>query len=141
MSDTEGDTPMTEQRKAYADLADGIVRIGLLLVVATFVPYVLDILSPRVELSRASELWSLPLQEYLAKTGGRPGLWWVSMLRYADYLPLAAIAFLASASIICYLRVIPIFARNRMAAYVVIAALQVVVFLIAASGVLAAGPR
>jgi hypothetical protein len=98
MSDTGNDVPMTEQRKAYADLADGLVKTGLILVVATFVPYVLGAFSPRVELAGASELRSLPLHEYLAKTGGRAGLWWLSMLRYADYLPLAAIAFLASAS-------------------------------------------
>ena len=129
---------MTEQRKAYADLLDVLVKIGLILIVATFVPHVLGILSPRVPLNRSSELWSLPLDEYVARTGVRPGIWWAGMLHYADYLPLAGVAFLASASILCYLRVIPIFARQGMAAYVVIAVLQVLVLLLAASGVLAA---
>lgn len=130
---------MTEQRRAYADLLDVLVKVGLILVVATFVPHVLGILSPRVSIDRSSELWSLPLDEYLARTEARPGLWWVSTLRYADYLPLAGVAFLATVSGICYLRVIPVFARKGMTAYVVIAALQVLVFLVAASGVLAAG--
>lgn len=131
--------PMTEQRRAYADLLDVLVRVGLVLVVATFTPYAGGFLRPTVPLSELPELWGLPLQEYLTRSGAKPGLWWLTMLGRADYLPLAGVAFLAVTTMLCYARIIPIFVRNRNVPYVVIAILQLALLVLAASGLLSPG--
>jgi hypothetical protein len=135
----DGPLPMTEQRRAYAELLDVLVRIGMVLVVATFAPYATGLLRPSIPLSELPALWGLPLSEYLERTGARPGLWWLTMLGRADFLPLAGVAFLASATIACYVRIIPIFGRSRNVPYLVIALLQVVVLLLAASGLFSSG--
>jgi len=128
---------MTEQRRAYADLLEVLVKAGIILLVATFAPYALGILRPTVPLAEVPALWSLPLPAYLERVGARPGLWWATMLWHADYLPLAGIAFLASLSLACYARILPIFARTRNVPYLLIALAQIVLLVLSASGVLA----
>ena len=128
--------PMTEQRRAYADLLDVLVRAGIILLFATFAPYALGILRPTVPLAEVPALWSLPLPAYLERVGSRPGLWWVTMLRHADYLPLAGIAFLTGIPLACCARIVPIFARTRNVPFLLIALAQMAVLALSASGVL-----
>ena len=128
--------PMTEQRRAYADLMDVLVKIGLVLLVVSFAPFAAGILPSMVPLKEAPELWSLPVQEFLEQTGGKPGLWRLSVLLHGDSLPLVGIAFLATSTILCYLRIIPVFVRTRNLPYLLIAVAQVLLLLFAASGLL-----
>ena len=61
------------------------------------------------------------------------------MLPLGDMLVLAAIAFLASCSIVCLLLALVIFRSGGERAFAAICALQVLVLMLAASGVLSAG--
>jgi hypothetical protein len=133
-SDPDQDIPMTEQRRAYARLLDVLVRIGLVLVIVSSAPFAAGLLPLVVPLGQAPELWSLPVHEYLSKTGMDPLLWSLSVLLHGDTLPLVGIAFLALATILCYLRIIPIFGRTRNVPYLLIAIGQVLLLLFAASG-------
>ncbi|HEY5998220.1 MAG TPA: hypothetical protein VI078_02845 [bacterium] len=76
---------------------------------------------------------------YLEKFKVPTGWGWISLIGYGDFVNFIGIAFLAGVTVACYLRVIPILFARKDTIYGVIAALEVVVLTLAASGLLKAG--
>ena len=113
-------------------------RIGLACLVAGFVAYMLG-LAPHVPIERLPALWEVPAPQLLRETGVRPGWHWSSLVHRSDMLVLAAIALLSSISVACVAAVLPLFAKRGDRVFVAIGILQIVVLLLAASGLLAAG--
>ena len=56
----------------YAQWLDWCTRIALLLLVATFVAYVLEFTTPHVPFDQLTRLWSLPGEQYRAAASRRP---------------------------------------------------------------------
>lgn len=131
------DGALTAQERYARWLAWG-TRGGLALLVLAFLAYALGLLPPHVAFERLPQLWTQPSAAFLDATGVRAGWDWARLVHRGDMLVLAAIAFLASCSIACIAAVIPLFARRREAVLVAICALQIVVLVAAASGVIAA---
>ena len=61
------------------------------------------------------------------------------MLNRGDYLNYIGIAVLASTSIACFAGIAPLLFRQKRRAYAAIAALEALILILAASGVLTAG--
>lgn len=113
-------------------------RVGLALLVLGFAAYLLG-LAPHVPIEHLPALWERPAVELLERTGLRPGWHWASLVHRSDMLVLAAIAFLASCSIAALAAVIPLFRKRGERVFAAVCALQIVVLLVAASGLLAVG--
>ncbi len=129
----------TEEQLAYAKLLDSGMKLGLLILIVTFVIYLTGVLSPHVPVSDLPNYWKMPVHKYLAATGIHPGWAWLGMLGKGDFLNFIGIAFLAGVTIICYARIIPILLKKKDTIYAVLAAAEVLVLALAASGVLKAG--
>ena len=129
----------TEEQMAYAKLLDLGMKAGLLALIVTFLVYVAGILSPHVPVNDLPKYWSMPVKQYLAATNIHPGWSWLGMVAKGDFLNFIGIAFLAGVTIICYLRIIPILFRKRDTVYGILAVLEVMVLVLAASGILKAG--
>jgi hypothetical protein len=129
----------TEEQIAYAKLLDMGMKVGLLALIVTFLIYLTGILSPHVPVNDLQKYWSMPVKEYLAATGIHTGWSWLGMVGKADFLNFIGIAFLAGVTILCYIRVIPIFFRKKDGIYGIIAVIEVLVLVLAASGILTAG--
>ena len=71
--------------------------------------------------------------------GIHPGWAWVGHLGYGDMIIYIPIALLAGVTIVCYIGVIPKFLKSQEYILLVIAILEVVVLLGAASGLLQGG--
>jgi hypothetical protein len=123
----------------YAQVLDGGTRLGLVLLLASFVLYVAGVLPPHVPLERLPELWHLPVGRYLELTGAPTGWSWLALLHRGDVLGLSGIALLAGWSAVCLLSLLPIYRARGEAFYVGLCLAQVVVLLMAASGLLGAG--
>lgn len=123
----------------YARLLDWGARIGLVLLVLSFFAYVTGVLPARVPVQQLPELWTQPLQRYLELSGVSTGWSWLALLRNGDMLCLAGIAVLAGCSGLCVLSLLPLYRANADRAYLWLAAAQVAVLLLAASGVLEGG--
>ena len=113
-------------------------RAGLACLVVGFLAYIFG-LAPHVPIEKLPAIWQLPSAQLLRDTGLQPGWHWAALLHRSDMLVLAAIALLASVSIVCVAAVMPLFARRGEQVFVAICALQVLVLLLAASGLLVAG--
>jgi hypothetical protein len=135
-TDTQAQPPEQER---YARLLDWGTRVGLLLLVGSFVAYVSGLLPGVVPVDRLPELWSLPVAQFQARTQ-MPGGWgWLALLGHGDVLGLLGIALLAGVSIPCLLALVPIYAARGEKAYVAICLLEVAVVALAASGLLSGG--
>ncbi len=129
----------TEEQLAYAKLLDIGMKIGLLMLVISFAIYVLGIFTPHVPVGDLPKYWSMPVKDYLKATDIHTGWSWVYLLGKGDFLNFIGIAFLSGVTILCYLRIIPILFRKKDTVYAVLAIIEVLVLVLAASGVLKAG--
>ena len=129
------DESVRTEQEAYAGwLANG-TRAGFLVLVATYFLYVSELVPADVPLERLPELWGLPLDEYLAATKAPTGWRWLARIHLGDLMNLAGVAILAACTLACYLRVLPIFARQGEGAFVAVCVAEEIVLLAAASGV------
>jgi hypothetical protein len=130
---------LAEEQLVYARWLDGGMKAGLLLLTASFVLYVLGVLSPHVAVDDLPRYWSMPVKEYLAATGIHAGWSWVFMLGKGDFLNFVGIAFLSGVTLACYAAVAPIFLRKKDRVYASLAVVELLVLALAASGVLKSG--
>lgn len=129
------DPSLQSEQHVYADWLAWGTRIGFALLVITYFLYVAGILAPSVPLDRLPQLWSLPLDEYLAQSHAPTGWAWLADLRQGDFLNLVGVAILAATTLACYFRVLPVFVRSRERVFVAICGVEIVVLLAAAAGV------
>lgn len=114
-------------------------RAGLAALTFAFGAYVTRLADPLIALERLPELWSLPLERYLAASGAPTGWQWLRVAASGDYANLAGIAALGLVSVVCYLRLLAALLREGERTLALIAALQIAVLLGAASGLLTGG--
>jgi len=128
-----------DERLVYARWLDWGTRIGLGVLAAAFFAYAFALVEPLVPLQELATVWSLPLERYLAITGAPTGWGWLASIRKGESLCLLGIALLALVTVMCYLRngISALGSGERLQAG--IALVQVVVLLVAASGVLTGG--
>jgi hypothetical protein len=129
----------TEEQITYAHLLNHGMRIGLILLTITFIIYVAGIMPPYLQVEDLPKYWSLSVHDYLEQTHIQPGWAWLSLLRKSDFLNFIGIALLAGVTIVCYIRVIPIFFSKKDKVYGVLAIIEVLVLVLAASGLLKSG--
>jgi hypothetical protein len=122
-------------QKTYANWLEAGARLGLALLVITFLVYVFDVWEPHVPIEHLPYLWSLPAHEFRAATGGPHGWEWLRLLGRGDFLTYLGVAVLSLATIVCYLRIAPALAARGERLYAAIALAQIVVLILAASGV------
>jgi hypothetical protein len=108
---------------------------GVVALVGGFAAYLLG-MAPHVPMDQLASLWSQPAPVYLERTGLRAGWHWATLVHRSDMLVVAGIALLASCSIASLVVAVRAFARNGERAFAIICALQIVVLLVAAAGVL-----
>ena len=129
----------TEEQLAYAKLLDIGMKLGLLMLVISFTIYVLGIFTPHVPVGDLPKYWSMPVKDYLKATDIHTGWSWIYLLGKGDFLNFVGIAFLSGVTILCYMRIIPILFRKKDTVYAVLAIIEVLVLVLAASGILKSG--
>ena len=133
INDTKG---ASRQQILYANILNAGMLIGLVSLVVIFILYVTGVLSPLIPLEKVQTYWVLSVHNYLESSGIEAGWAWFGNLHYGDMLNFIPIAFLSLLTIICYLSLIPGLLRKKDTTYTVIAILEIIVLLIAASGIL-----
>ncbi len=129
----------TEEQIAYARLLDVGMKTGLLLIIVTFVIYLTGLLTPHVPVNDLPKYWTMPVHEYLKVTNIPNGWAWLGMVGKGDFLNFIGIAFLAGITVLCFIRMLPILFKKKDTLYGVFAIIEVLVLVLAASGVLKAG--
>jgi hypothetical protein len=90
-------------------------------------------------LSELTVNWSLPAEQYSSLVGVGTGWGWIKLIHYGDYMNFLGIAFLASVTAACYLRLLPISVRGKDYSFSTMLLLEILVLFLAATGLLAFG--
>lgn len=133
------DPRVPEEQQVYARWLDWGTRASLAALVAAFAAYALGLVEPWVPVAELPALWTLPVERYLALTHSPAGWGWIALLGEADYLNFLGVAMLGLVTVACYLRLMPILLARRERLMAGFAFAQILVLLLAASGVLAGG--
>jgi len=128
----------TEQR-LMAGVLDVLSKIGLLSLLATFSLYMLGKPAAHVSAKMVSKFWSMRVGNYLQAVHLGAGWSWVHHLGESDIMTFAPIAFLCLLSAICYSIVVPFYLKKKDRLYAILATAEVLVLLLAASGILSRG--
>lgn len=120
----------------YARILQRIVIVGSLLMLVSFVIYAFGLLPTVMEAERVPTVWHLPADE-AAPLIGRPPLWhWVLAPQRADLLSLGSLTVLAATTPVGLAVLFVLFLRRRDFVYAIMVFFQLVVLLLAASGML-----
>ena len=130
---------VTPEQLAYADVLEIGLNVGRFFLAATFLLYAFSITTPKVPLSELTAKWTLSAEQYASLVGVGTGWGWLDLVHYGDYMNFLGIAFLASITVACYLRMLPLFFRSKDYSLSVILLLEILVLFLAASGLLALG--
>jgi hypothetical protein len=129
----------SEIQDFYARILDRTAKSVFLLSILFFLLYISGILSPFVPFASLPHYWSQPLSEYLHTARLPTGWSWFSYLYYGDFLTFLPIAGLAGISILGYLCLVSKFFKHREHILGSIAILEIIILLLAASGILKVG--
>ena len=131
----------------YASILAKGMYLGLAILLVTFVLYLTGAMQPGIPIEELPRLWTLSAHEYLEAVNHeflhRPevvdGWRWMALLGMGDYVNFIGIALLSAVTIVCYLGVLPNLLRKKDWIYSAIVAVQVLVLVLAASGLVAVG--
>ena len=122
------------EQATYARWLSAGVAIGFLALAASFLAYVTGLVPPGIPPETLPQYWKLPVAEYVRATGAPTGWSWIRRLDEGDLLNFTGVAILGSATIACYLRMVPVFVTSRRRLYLGICIAEIVVLAAAASG-------
>jgi hypothetical protein len=129
----------TEEQLRYAKILGIGMKLGMLMLVVSFTLYLTGILQPQIPVDELPKLWGLSVHQYLELKGLHGGWSWLYMLNKGDFLNFTGIAFLGAVTIFCFIAIIPMLFRKKDTAYGFIALVEVIVLVLAASGILKTG--
>lgn len=122
------------RRRVYADGMEWGVRAGIIGLSVGYTLYLLGMLAPHVPIEKLMSNWHRPAAELIEICQINTGWAWVRDIRESDYLNLLLIAYLASVTIVCCVRLVPFLLRERKLPLLLITLAQLAVLLLAASG-------
>lgn len=137
----------SEEQLLYARLLAWGTYAGLATLIVTFTLYILGTLTPSIPIQELPNYWTLSAHEYLEAVNQQflhrehlvTGWRWIWVLNRGDYLNFLGIAFLALVTIVCYASIVPTLLRKRDWIYSGIALLEILILVLAASGILKVG--
>jgi hypothetical protein len=123
---------MTDEREVYARWLAWGTSIALVVLIASFLAYVLALRDPHLPPQELAKLWAFPVDHYIAASGAPTGWGWLQLLHKSDYLIFLAVAVLGLITVVCYARIVPLLLAQGERWRAVIAVLQILVLLGAA---------
>ena len=132
-------TKASDEQLAYAKILNYGMWFGLALLTVTFFMYMFGALPNFVPIDDLPKYWGMKAKDYIHLLHAPTGWKWTAYVGNGDYLNFVGLAVLAGLTVLCYLAIIPMLLRKKDKAYLVIAVIEVVVLLLAASGLMKVG--
>lgn len=126
---------VSKTQKRYARILYWVAAIGQMLVVVGYILYLSKLLPTATPIETITQAWHLSAAEFTDELGMETGWNWLRKLGYGDIISYGAIVLLALGTNICLLAAGVSFLQEKNGKYALIVILQIVVLLIAASGI------
>lgn len=137
MSDSK--TQASQEQFIYAGILSYGTWVGLATLVVTFFLYVSGILAPVIPIDKLPDYWTMKAKDYLHVAHLPQGWGWTNLVGHGDFVNFIGIAALAGLTVLCYAAIIPTLLRKKETAFVVMAVVEILILVLAASGILTAG--
>ena len=128
-----------ETQLVYARTLHWVSIMGFILLAGGYFVYMARLLPTTVPAVQIASSWHLSSAEFMKRVDVPDGWSWVGSLGSGDTLSFVSIVFLAVGSIFCLVSALPSLIRERSTVYSAIVTLQILVLLLAASGILQGG--
>lgn len=132
-------TRTPQEQITYANMLYYGSCSGLVIMVVTYLLYILGVVEPHVPVQDLAQLWSQPFNVYLEQGKVPVGWGWATLLHTGDFMNFIGIALLAGMTLICFVPLIPAYLAKKEPVFAAIAAAEVIVLGLAASGIFGAG--
>jgi hypothetical protein len=132
-------TKASEDQIIYANILNWGMVVGFLILTAAFLMYVFGVLPNFVPIEDLPLHWTKKVHDFNHDLHAPTGWGWLAYIGKGDYLNFIGVAILAGLTIVCYLAIIPSLLRKKDTPYLVIAIAEVLVLVLAASGILKGG--
>lgn len=134
------ETPLQPaEQLAYARWLKRGARLGLAVLILTFSAYMLGWTTPQVPLEQLPQLWSLPLAQYLDRTGMPSGWGWLPLALRGDISGLVGIVILAGCALLALAAAAIVYLRQGDRGYALLCGAEAAIIVLAASGLVAGG--
>lgn len=126
---------VSPEQNRYASILLVCSWAGIIVMVVTFLLYLGGLFNPTVKPSEMPLYWGMNVHQYLQATNGPSGWDWLRSINHSDYLNLVGLAFLGSVSVLGYISLFVDYLRKKEFPYVTMVSLEIIVIVLAASGV------
>ena len=128
-----------KEQQIYAEILFYGAWGGIALMCITFFIYLSGIIKPYLPIDTVQNLWHLPSKEFIKILNIPEGWGWVHLLGKGDFLNFLGIALLGLLTIVAYLTLVFAYFKKGDKIYTAIAVVEILVLLLAASGILGSG--
>ena len=123
----------------YATLLKRFTMASMIFLAISFAIYIFQWIPSYIDIDKMGELIRLRSADYRVAANGPTGWAWLNLIGYSDYLSFMAIAFISGVSVFVYFILVHVFWRCKDYIYTSIAVIQILIFLLAASGIVNSG--
>ncbi|MGO0123532.1 DUF1634 domain-containing protein [Desulfothermobacter acidiphilus] len=136
MSDKGKMVEIPREQQVYATLLYWGMLIGMGLLIISFFFYVSGILKPYIPVTELPKLWGMSVKKLVPLAHMPTGWNWVHYLKYGDFLNFIGIAVLAGLQVLGFILLFPFYVAKRDIPFSLIVAAEIVVLLLAITGVI-----
>lgn len=129
----------SSEQLTYANILNKGMIIGILALLVTYAIYLAGVLPTFIPVEDVPKYWGKSVKTFTHDLGAPLGWGWLRMIGTGYYVNFIGIVILAAISIFCYIAILPGLARKKDTPLVVIVILEVLVLVLAASGILKSG--
>jgi hypothetical protein len=129
----------SSEQLTYANILNKGMIIGILVLLVTYAIYLAGVLPTFIPVEDVPKLWGKSVKAFTHDLGAPTGWGWLKMIGTGYYVNFIGIVILAAVSIFCYISILPGLIRKKDTPLVVIVILEVLVLVLAASGILKSG--
>lgn len=123
----------------YANVLSWASTLGMIFVAAGYLVYVFQLLPSAVSPAEIAMNWHLRAAEFHNAVPVPSGWDWIAEWNRGDVLSYLSIIYLSSVTMLCLIVIVPLFIREKDRNYTLIALLQVLVLVFAATGIVSGG--
>lgn len=131
----QNNVDVSPERSNYANILLICSWAGIFVMVVTFLLYMSGLFNPIVKPSDMPLYWEMNVHQYALVTHAPSGWNWLGLINHSDYLNLVGLAFLGIVSILGYLSLLVAYLRKKDIPYAIMVSLEIIVIVLAASGV------
>ncbi len=124
---------------AYAKIVYRLANIGIIAMTLSYILYITGYPKPFLPIGKLIQLWEKRSTEFIEITQMPLGFDLIHHLSQSDVISLISIIFVSSITIVGYINMLPYFIKENDLPYTLIIVFQIIVFILAACGILSFG--